>query len=166
MFCPKCSQQQVSDRQRFCSRCGFPLSVVAELIAANGASPVSEKSARRRSPRFDGVRQGVILMMLAIVLLPLVDVLPYHEAWVFMFLMAGLMRVCYAVIFQESARKQSSTISDFQSETAKLNGAQSAAPLPSANSIHVADFINPQRETEEMVKPSSVTESTTRLLDD
>jgi uncharacterized membrane protein YvbJ len=37
MYCPKCSQQQISDEMRFCSRCGFPLGAVKELIANDGA---------------------------------------------------------------------------------------------------------------------------------
>jgi len=32
MHCPKCGQQQVSDEMRFCSRCGFALGIVTELI--------------------------------------------------------------------------------------------------------------------------------------
>ncbi len=32
MFCPKCSQQQVSDSVRFCARCGFRLNAVKELL--------------------------------------------------------------------------------------------------------------------------------------
>ena len=32
MFCPKCSQAQVSEKVRFCSRCGFRLDTIKELI--------------------------------------------------------------------------------------------------------------------------------------
>jgi predicted amidophosphoribosyltransferase len=43
MFCPKCNQQQASDEMRFCARCGFPLSAVADLIAHNGVPTKVEK---------------------------------------------------------------------------------------------------------------------------
>ena len=34
MYCPRCSQQQVSEETKFCSRCGLPLGLVSELLAA------------------------------------------------------------------------------------------------------------------------------------
>ena len=36
MFCPRCSQEQVSDKINFCPRCGFLLSDVAEALQNNG----------------------------------------------------------------------------------------------------------------------------------
>jgi predicted amidophosphoribosyltransferase len=32
MFCPRCSQEQVSEETKFCSRCGFPLGLVSEIL--------------------------------------------------------------------------------------------------------------------------------------
>ena len=172
MYCPKCSQQQVSEQQRFCSRCGFPLSGVSDLVAAGGVSPFVEKeSARRNSPRFEGLRQGVILLMLSVVLLPLVDIIPppYHEALVFMLLIAGVARSTYALIFQEGATKErsdSSELSGAQSARAELGGGGHGAALPPASSIPVGDFSSRQRETAKEAPPPSATENTTKLLDD
>jgi hypothetical protein len=36
MFCPRCAQEQVNPEIRFCSRCGFPLSDVAEALDKEG----------------------------------------------------------------------------------------------------------------------------------
>ena len=36
MFCPRCSHQQISDYALFCSKCGFKLSAVKELVANDG----------------------------------------------------------------------------------------------------------------------------------
>jgi hypothetical protein len=171
MYCPKCSQQQVSEQQRFCSRCGFPLSGVADLVAADGVLPAPEKKARRRSPRYEGVRQGVILLMLAVVLLPLVEVIgpPYHEALVFMFLLASFMRAGYALIFQEGAAKRSPDASESRSSqtaTAELSGGEHGAALPPASGRPVADFNSRQGEMAGQARPSSVTDNTTKLLDD
>lgn len=171
MYCPKCSQQQALDQQRFCSRCGFSLSGVAELVAGDGLLPTPEREAsiKRRSPRYEGVRQGVILLMLAIVLLPLVDVIgrPYHEALIFMFLLAGIMRTAYAIIFQEGAAKRhsrDSELSGSQSAKVKLSGGEDTA-LPPATSIPADDFISSRKETTKAAGTFSVTENTTKLLD-
>ncbi len=39
MHCPSCGQQQVSSDLRFCSRCGFPLMLVAEILSHGGTLP-------------------------------------------------------------------------------------------------------------------------------
>jgi hypothetical protein len=39
MHCPSCGQQQVSSDLRFCSRCGFPLALVAEVLSHGGTLP-------------------------------------------------------------------------------------------------------------------------------
>ena len=39
MHCPSCGQQQVSLETKFCSRCGFPLGVVSEVLAHGGFLP-------------------------------------------------------------------------------------------------------------------------------
>lgn len=36
MFCPNCSQKQVSDQIKFCKSCGFPLEDVTEIIKNEG----------------------------------------------------------------------------------------------------------------------------------
>jgi hypothetical protein len=39
MHCPRCGQQQISDQTKFCSRCGFQLGIVAELLHNGGFLP-------------------------------------------------------------------------------------------------------------------------------
>lgn len=39
MHCPRCGQQQVSSETKFCSRCGFQLALVAELLEHGGTLP-------------------------------------------------------------------------------------------------------------------------------
>lgn len=39
MHCPRCGQQQISNETRFCSRCGFQLGVVSELLLHDGYLP-------------------------------------------------------------------------------------------------------------------------------
>ena len=40
MYCPKCSQIQTEDGLRFCSRCGFQLGVVRDLLAEGDSAQV------------------------------------------------------------------------------------------------------------------------------
>lgn len=39
MHCPRCGQQQVSNEIKFCSRCGFQMGLVAEILANGGYLP-------------------------------------------------------------------------------------------------------------------------------
>src|SRR5690349_19457996 len=39
MHCPSCGQQQISNETKFCSRCGMPLSLVADVVANGGTLP-------------------------------------------------------------------------------------------------------------------------------
>ncbi|HSK72447.1 MAG TPA: zinc ribbon domain-containing protein [Pyrinomonadaceae bacterium] len=168
MYCPQCSQQQTSDGMRFCSRCGFPLDGVAKLIAGGGSLPALEEEAGKTlsSPRRRGVQQAVILIFISILLIPLVDVIgsPYHEALIFIFLLAGILRALYALAFQEGKvfkprkRKESDAASQI---TANL----SSYALPSSQPSTL-NFRDPRTRTAEMVEsPDSVTENTTKLLD-
>jgi hypothetical protein len=62
MYCPKCSQQQVDDNVRYCSRCGFELSVVRACLA--GAAPASGPEALPVSaPRRRNINLGVASML-------------------------------------------------------------------------------------------------------
>jgi len=48
MYCPRCSQQQITDL-RFCPGCGLQLDFVTELVANNGV-PLPYGEVRRQVP--------------------------------------------------------------------------------------------------------------------
>jgi predicted amidophosphoribosyltransferase len=59
MYCPQCSQEQVSEEMRFCSRCGFPLAIVSQLVRNGGALEGFDPEAKGQlSPRQKGIRWG------------------------------------------------------------------------------------------------------------
>ncbi len=62
MYCPKCSQQQVSEDLRYCSRCGFPLTGVALVLNNDGLIP---QLAAQNIPRRRGnmIKEGLILTL-------------------------------------------------------------------------------------------------------
>jgi hypothetical protein len=172
MHCPQCGQQQVSDEVRFCKGCGFALSAVKELLATGGISPTEIKDNKSRlSPRRRGVRQGAILLFIAMCLLPLASVIGdrWGEIIPLMFVMAGLMRMLYAAIFQEGVPKTSAQVSTLPHAAANRVGQVSTSServLPPAQSIPVADFQASRGVTKEMAGPPSVTENTTKLLNE
>ena len=58
MFCPQCGQQQVSQETRFCSRCGFQMGLVAQLLAYGGFLP--QLAELGKTKKFFTKKTGVI----------------------------------------------------------------------------------------------------------
>ncbi len=63
MHCPRCGQQQVTEETRFCSRCGFQLGLVAELLAHGGVLPQLAELYKGKSTFFTR-KNGVIFTVL------------------------------------------------------------------------------------------------------
>lgn len=171
MHCPRCGQKQFSDEAHFCKSCGFPLDRVKELLVSGGVSPVLEKENQKpgESPRRRGVRRGAALLFIGLVLMPLttllgarrVDFLPA------VFLLAGLLRILYAIIFQEGARrkkKRGGSLAHAPTPADQLGTVARGSALPPSRGVPVAAFYPQRVNTAQMVTPPSVTEHTTRLL--
>src|SRR3954466_3221603 len=120
MYCPRCGQQQATDSMRFCSRCGFAMEGVMQLLANGGMLPAYQPPAGEKtmSPRRKGVRQGVLLMLIGAILVPILGVMsgfaPGRLENVFAFFAAisalicflgGPLRMLFAAIFEEGAPK-------------------------------------------------------------
>jgi hypothetical protein len=164
MHCPKCGQQQLSNEVRFCSRCGFRLSLVAELITNDGLLPVNQALAEpdKRPARPRGVRLGAKLMFLSAVLLPIALGLsiiadsPGPFIIPFTIFLAGFAWMLYSFIFGEESTPRATEITQ-PGDSAR------ALPQPPPASINMA---RPRRiNTAEIVEPTSVTDHTTRLLE-
>jgi len=177
MHCPQCGQQQISEVIRFCSRCGFPLEGVIQLLATGGnlnLAPIDagppQISARRR-----GVKQGGMLLLLGAVIVPLLGVLAsYTNVTVFefftaiaaiLFFIGGPLRMLYAAVFEEGAPSRRAG----QHLTYAAPPLQ-APPVTNRNVLPAAVATSPvgawrRPNTAEIANPPSVTENTTRLLD-
>ena len=59
MHCPRCGQQQISDQTKFCSRCGFQLGLVGELLENGGFLPQLAELHKGKTPLFSR-KNGVI----------------------------------------------------------------------------------------------------------
>jgi hypothetical protein len=171
MHCPRCGQKQSSVEVHFCNSCGFSLDRVRELLAGDGVSPAPEKESQKPglSPRRKGVRQGVKLFLICLGLAALTtrngngrgDFLPM------MFFMAALVRILYAVIFQEGAprkKKLKGSLPYAPITTARLGAAMRGTAMPLTQDVPVAAFRMRRVHTAEMAGRPSVTEHTTKLL--
>jgi len=184
MHCPKCGQQQVSDEMRFCSRCGFSLSVVSELLIRGGTLPEreAEASAPKLTSRQRGKRLSVILLLTGILLamiggiindsrtpnlvddLGLAGILLLFSPAIIC-VVAGFVRLLYALLLEGSAPRRSPS-SLPQKERAHLDAAGRYPALPASQSVPVTGFGTKRGNTTEMVNVPSVTENTTKLLDE
>lgn len=174
MYCPQCGQQQVSDVTRFCSRCGFPLEGTTQILASGGTAPLRyvQPGPKQLSPRSKGVRQGAVMMLSTMLLVPVVAIistyiLGHPEVLVSLTAMGlflgGLFRILYALIMEDS---QPTVNVDHAAGYAPTQFGQpahhAALPPPAANP---SMNWRPRPNTSEIYQPPSVTENTTRLLD-
>jgi hypothetical protein len=185
MFCPHCGQKQISNEVRFCSSCGFHLNVVSDLLLTGGRLAYQQPAAavpRQLSPRQKGIRQGAMMMLSSLVVVPVVlflgvvmlgldgVLIPLAGS---LCVMGGLLRMLYAVFFE----------SDFQPPLPAPSAAyvpppsppnylgtpqpqhNAALPPPRATPVPAQSFRPPRYDTGELPPhPSSVTDHTTQLL--
>ena len=165
MYCPNCGQQQISDEMKFCSRCGLALSGLADWLAGGGvpAQRKVEVEVSPASPRRKGIRRAAKLMFLSGVLFPVflaislaVDeggpmILPILVFFV------SLVMMLYARLFSD---KTAPVIN--QAGQTTVSGSTRSS-LPPATSIPINS--RQQVRTNELAQPPSVTDHTTRLLD-
>ncbi|MDT5158322.1 MAG: hypothetical protein QOH51_2679 [Acidobacteriota bacterium] len=178
MFCPQCGQQQASDATRFCSRCGFQLESVAGLLVTGGVPLVNVTQGGEptlESPRHKGVRLGGKLMLFGIFLGPALVML--HElirtpeelsligAMIFM---AGLLRLIYALIFEDGPFRRAKPQPQAYTPPApkQFTTPRQAASLPPQQGVPARGYVAPRSDTAEIMYRPSVTEGTTRLLDE
>lgn len=155
---------------RFCSRCGFPLAIVSQLVRNGGALEGFDPEAKGQlSPRQKGIRWGVILMAISVLLLPTAALMTAMKSdLVFLFLpvfvifLAGLVRLLHAYLL---AQKTPNKIESSSAERNKQLAAARTSALPAGQYIPAANWKQPVN-TSEMAQPLSVTDNTTRLLND
>jgi len=168
MYCPNCGQQQVSDEMRFCSRCGLALSGLAEWLAG-GRLPVKgedEAQISAASPRRRTIRRAAKLMFFSGVLFPVFLVLsivgdagePLLVPLAVFFAALGWM--LYAILFSD----KTAPVNTQGAQTSAFGSTSGRGSLP-AGSISMPEIGRQKVRTNELVQPHSVTEHTTKLLD-
>lgn len=177
MYCPQCGQQQVPGVVRFCSRCGFPLDGVMQLLGSGGMLPVyrSPDEPVQISPRRKGVKQGAVMLLSGAVIVPILGVLASFSNAAFPEILAALaaiicfiggpFRMLYAALFEEGAPPRQFPVYGPPPVAAPQQFGpprqHTALPPPPARST--STWRRP--DTGELANRPSVTENTTRLLD-
>ena len=167
MYCPNCGQQQISEEMRFCSRCGLALSGLAEWLAG-GRLPLQRREESQPptalSPRRKGIRRAAKLMFFSGVLFfvcIVISIAADEGAFMilpFLLFFISLGMMLYARLFSDKhapAINQTSAFGSTPTRGALPPGV--TMPMPGAGRQHV--------RTNELAQPPSVTENTTRLLD-
>lgn len=160
MYCPRCGQEQLSPEVRFCSRCGFQLRGVSQLLTTDGLLPGLDHPDEELTPRQLGLRSGAKVLFASFVSFPLTMAMgimadaPVILVLSFVLFLVGLFRMLYARLF-ESDRGRSAY------RAPALAAPPPAAALPPPQ----APVRRPGVTTGELAEPPSVTEHTTRFLD-
>lgn len=173
MFCPRCGQQ-AAEEVSFCSRCGLPLDAAQELVESGGelARPVARGGL---TPRQRGTRQGLLVIAGGVLFSVIVAILMTIRDEFFPFLIAagivlvlGVMRVLTALVLEGHApAKKSLKHANAGAVPTLAHEAARAAELPPARTVPANAYARPGADTSDMAAaPYSVTEGTTKLLDE
>ena len=177
MFCPQCGQQPVAGVIRFCSRCGFPLDGVLQLLSNGGSLPVYRTpdepipiSARRK-----GVKQGGLLLLSGAVLVPVLGIFANYSNSTFLEIltalaaiicfMGGPLRMLFAAVFEEGAPKPVRMYGPGPMQMPQQFAPHMSSPALPPPPVRPQPSWRTRPNTAELVNPPSVTENTTRLLD-
>ena len=176
MYCPHCGQERISSETSFCSRCGFLLTGVGELLANGGIIPGMHKAIAGDSPRKKGLKMGLFIFLLTFLAVPLVAILsrtigfgPTFVAITAIILsIGGLLRMLYAALFESPMPAGVDAATFEAARPAFINrAAASQGALPPEQSIPASTYAPPEgkwRDTKNL-EPGSVTENTTKLLE-
>jgi hypothetical protein len=176
MYCPRCSQQQVSEETKFCSRCGFPLGLVSEVLAHGGFLP--QLADLHKSKKWLTKKNGVVFsvfwfIFFVLIVTPLfgmadIDPLALFSALVGVF--GGLMLLIGALTLLKSEPKQ------YPMPANELSGANANAfydknqkAFPPHQTQPAQSYVPPPVNSWKApdtgsFAPRSVTEGTTKLL--
>ena len=178
MFCPQCGQRQTSNETRFCSSCGFQLYVVSELLNTGGQLARRPAGGGKMSPRSRGLRQGLMLMLSTLVIVPVIGIMgvallglpgEIAGAAAVICMMGGFLRMMYALLFEPNEAPEAAAAAPQYVPPASVPNYLGAQHTPSALSPQQSAPVNAYRaprpfDTGEIAPPSSVTDHTTRLL--
>ena len=180
MYCPRCGQQQISNETKFCSRCGFQMGLVCELIANNGFLPQLQ-ALYNQKPGFFTKKNGVIFTALWfiawVMMIPAFFGIAGEDDAAGVSAVFGLFTSLMLLIFSLGVLKKSPKTYQLPAiempQVPQPQGLYGTNPghqaLPPQQSQTAQAYTAPQGgwrtpDTGEFAVPGSVTDSTTKLL--
>lgn len=177
MFCPRCGQNQVSEELRFCSKCGLPLNLVAEVVSHGGTLPQLAEMYQSKGylTRSNGLKFGLIwFLVLTFLITPLLAIADGDEivaVTAVLGFMGGILIMLFSFLFLKNEPKSKSNDALNQNITEPANflrGSKNKNALPPQQTIPTSAYVPPpagswQSNTDDL-QPTSVTEETTKLL--
>ncbi len=177
MHCPACGQQQINNESKFCSRCGLPLSTVAEVVAHGGYLPqLAQLAEMNHKKPFFSKRNGVVFGVMWFIFFTMfstavIGILNGPEEMMAMFAVTGvfgaMMIIIGSLVALPSSKPPVFIANAVPTKSDQLNPASAQSALPPQQSQPVGYYsagVGNWRDTNDL-EPSSVTENTTRLLE-
>jgi hypothetical protein len=167
MYCPRCSQEQASDELRFCSKCGLPLTEVTGVLARGGVPAETQET---KPPRSAARRWSLRLFMAALAFFVLAifsaaaedAAVPIFGLLTFASFVIGSCVLIYSWIKgRMRGRSQSAQLGQ---QTSRVEAPQRGALAPA----YAPPIAMPREgvDTGKVAEPPSVTEHTTRHLEE
>jgi hypothetical protein len=179
MHCPRCGQQQISDQTKFCSRCGFQLGLVGELLENGGFLPQLAELHKGKTTIFsrkNGVILSILWFIFWVMMMPAffgiagADEVAGVSAVFGLFSTMMLLVISFAFLKRapkayELAPHQMTGVN----HPASLHGNTPVGALPAQQTQPASTYMPPEGswrapDTGDLVRPGSVTEGTTKLL--
>jgi len=181
MHCPRCGQQQVSEDIKFCSRCGFPLGLISEIISHGGFLPQLADLPKKKKwvTRKNGLKISLIWFIFFTMLLTALAGAGGEEdaAGVFAIIgsLGGLLMMVSSFLFlpKEPKLYQTENVPHYQNQPNHpaqfAHGTQQQQALPPQSYQPAETYFPPAGawkapNTGDLVQPGSVTDATTKLL--
>jgi hypothetical protein len=173
MFCPQCSQAQVSAELKFCSRCGFPLSGVKKLIDHGSDLPVSADAPGQSAAAGRKVRQALYIIMGGVLGGALLSTLAKSMglsslpgSWIaIVSFLVGALRLISATGFSAGCARSLPAEILTTRAARKIDAGAAGRTLANPQTMPIGVAHLARGATRPLVPPPSVTEHTTRDLE-
>ena len=179
MHCPRCGQQQISDQTKFCSRCGFQLGIVSELLENGGFLPRLAELNQGKKPIFtrkNGVVFSVLWFIFFVMMVPAFFGIAGADEVAGASAAFGVFSTMMLLIFSLAMLKRTPKAYELAAHQipgaqphAGLYGNQQMGALPPQQSQPASTYVAPAGnwrapDTGDLTRPGSITEGTTKLL--
>lgn len=178
MHCPRCGQQQLSEETKFCSKCGFQLTLVSELLIHGGYLPQLADLYKKKTiyTRKNGLMLSLLWFVIFVPFLTSIfgaalDIEFLGVAFALIGVFGSFMIFVASLVYLGKAPTHyDMQLNEPRAGNAKsLHGSASHGALPPQQSQPVSSYLPPENirkvaDTGEFARPGSVTDGTTKLL--